>query len=115
MNEVENTPITKPVVQKHPGRIAAGKKLVEWNRKQKEKLKAASQEPIASSSQEPIASTSQEVISSSSSYQEYFFIATGGLLIAAYYLYKQSDKKPTNDEIKESVIEKNEQRIFFSD
>ena len=74
--------------EKHPGRVASGKKLVEWNRKNKKKLQEPKEEPKEEPKKEP----SQEP-QVTSSYKA-LYVSGGAVIIIAvaaawYFLRKE--------------------------
>ena len=74
--------------QKHPGRQASGKKLVEWNKKNKEALLKNQKQPESSEGQEPNQELNQEPTSQVPSMilGILTIVGAGG---AAYYFYNQ--------------------------
>ena len=90
--ETQITQLTKP---KSKGRVEAGKKLAEWNRVNKQKLKqelgtTTSQELGTTTSQELATSSSQELTSTSSGVKSshilVFFAGIGAFFGLAYVL-----------------------------
>ena len=83
---MDSKEVTKP---KHPSRVASGKRLVEWNRRNKENLlKNKEQEPTSAptSAQEPTSAPT----SAPTSYTLY--VAAAGLI--AWILWTQKKKAP---------------------
>ena len=94
---MEENQVYKITKEKHPGRVAAGKRLTEWNQQNKAKLKleTTSTSPSSSTSTLPSSSTSTSTSSLTSSLPSSFkspLIIFGVLVImGGYYLWQ---KKP---------------------
>ena len=80
--------------QKHPGRVASGKRLAERNRlarEAKKQAKAASATPSPDTSPEPTPASSSSSGDSSSNTYGYTVLAVGGLLVSAMGVYYQRE------------------------
>ena len=99
-----NVQVTKA---KHPGRVAAGKKLVEFNRKKKEEqIKNKSQVDL---SDEPSANEVESSTSSSTSSSTYSSYSTGAAIVAiagvaVFLLWKHDISPKTSSEPPENDI-----------
>ena len=78
--------------QKNEGRVAAGKRLAEWNRKNKENLLKKKEQEPTSSAQEPNKEPSQEPTSAQVDYTLYVAAAAAGLV--AWIFLMRSEKTP---------------------
>ena len=89
-----DVPKTTPATEKHPGRVASGKRLAERNRparEAKKQAKAASATPTPDTSPEPTPATSSSSSDSSSNTYGYTLLAVGGLLVSAMGVYYQRE------------------------
>ena len=76
---------------KNEGRVAAGKRLAEWNRKNKENL-LKNEEQVKPSGKPSEPSSAQEPTSEASSYTLY--IAAASVLVVAWILWTQEKETP---------------------
>ena len=105
-NQVVKHKITK---EKHPGRVAAGKRLTEWNQQNKAKLKASLENlDQASSNASSLQAPSSSIKSPSSSISLIIF-GVLALAVGGYYLWQ---KKPQQNVSKQNVSKQKKQEIF---
>ena len=94
-HNTSDVPKTVPATEKHPGRVASGKRLAERNRlarEAKKQAKAASAAPNPDTKPEPTPTTSSSSDSSSSSNTSgYLILGVGGLLVSAMGVYYQRE------------------------
>ena len=100
--------VHKITKEKHPGRVAAGKRLTEWNQQNKAKLKLENLDQ-ASSNASSLQAPSSSLQAPSSSLQapsvSISLIIFGVLAVGGYYLWEKkpqqnvSESKPKTQEI----------------
>ena len=93
-------PKTKPTLPKHPGRVAAGKRLAEHNRKAREakKKQAEAQKPPTTATTEANTSATNnttEQSSNNSTNTVYLILTVGGLVVSAFGVYYQREASMT--------------------
>lgn len=89
----------KPTVTKlkNPGRVEAGKRLVEWNRNNKKKLKQPDKEPTQEPAQEPTQEPVQVPMQVPQDHRSIQVASAAGVLIAValvYFLWRRKSTKP---------------------
>ena len=84
------------VKAKNEGRVAAGKRLVEWNRKNKEDLlKNKNQEPISGESSAPTGAEEPTSATSNTTLYGGVSVAVALAGIAVFFLWKRNTPNPT--------------------
>ena len=98
--------ITK--VTKHPGRVAAGKRLAEWNKNKK--INEQTKKQILEPKEEPIEKTLETALpkTKSSNLSSYIFLSITAAGVFGYLLYNQYIKqhKTTKPEVLDKVLDK---------
>ena len=97
--------VTKP---KHPGRVASGRRLVEWNKKKKEDLLKKTQKPSQEPSQEHHKEPDQVSLSAVKSSNEVYY-GVGALAVVAigllvYFKTVKTVKKPSQRKQKNKLL-----------
>ena len=109
---LEENQVHKITKEKHPGRVASGKRLSEWNQQNKTKLKLETTSTLPSSSTSTLPSTLTSTLSSTlsststSSFKSPLIIfGVLALAVGGYYLWQKkpqqnvSESKPKTQEI----------------
>ena len=86
-----DVPKSKPATAKHPGRVAAGKRLAERNRLKREAKKQAKAQksPTNTTTGENASANSTEESSNNSTSTVYLILTVGGLVVSAFGVYYQ--------------------------
>ena len=87
-----DVPKTKPATAKNSGRVAAGKRLAEHNRKVREaKKQVEAQKPTTSTTTDATNSSTNNTTEQSSNNTGYFILGIGGLVVSGLGVYYQRE------------------------